>query len=422
MLRFFFLLAILTTASWGGQRLTLQEARDLALRSHPRIAVAQFQEAAAREAPVAVRSRMKPQGFAASTAALAEDTNTRLLAGGFNNPIIFSRWGMGVGVSQMVTDFGRTRSLAESAEKRAQAAGEAVRVTRAGILLRVTQSYYAALSAQAVRKVASETVKARSIVAERAATLAANKLRSELDATFARVDLQEARLLESNAANSERSALVDLANAIGMEAPGDFELVEEPAPAALPVDWEEAAKEALANRPEIRQARLDQDAAAAFARAEKALWFPTVNAMAATGVAPFHVERVQGHYNAGGITVDLPFLNGGLFGARRREAEARRNAAAASARDVANQVGRDVRLAYLNAANAYERLQLTAVLLSQARQSYDLSKARYDLGLSSIVEVSQAQLGLTRAEIAQATARFEYQSNLATLEYQKGAP
>jgi len=415
-------LVLAFSATWAGaERLTLKGAEEMALRSHPRLQSTRYQADAAKEVPTEVRARLKPQAFAASTGALAEDSNTRLLAGGFNNPIILSRWGVGVGMSQLVSDFGRTKHLAESAEKRAEAAGEAVRTTRAQILLSVHRSYFEALEAQAILRVASETVKARELLVNRATALAANKLKSELDVTFASVDLQEAKLLQSNAANAARSSIVQLSAALGLNAPGEFELVEEPLPEPLPADWEGLAKEALAQRPEIKQASLDEQAAAALVKSEKALLYPSINAVASTGVAPFHNQRLQGHWNAGGITVDLPFLNGGLFAARRREAEAKEKAASATVRDVANQVGRDVRLAYLNAVNAQERLQLSAVLIQQARQSFELAKARYDLGLSSIVEVSQSQLALTRAEIAQTRAKFEYQSARAMLTYQQGA-
>lgn len=417
----FWLLLAGGLSCWGAQRMTLKEAEEMALRSHPRLQAARYQADAAQEVPAEVRARLKPQAFATTTGALAEDSNTRILAGGLNNPLILSRWGAGLGMSQLLSDFGRTRHLAESAEKRAAAAGEAARTVRAQVMLNVHRAYFSALAAQAMLRVARETVQARELVVNRAQSLAENKLKSELDVTFARVDLQEARLLESDAINAARSEQVQFSTALGLAAPGDFELVEEPLPAPLPTDWEAAARDALAQRPEIKQAALEEQSAAAVARSERALLYPSINAVASTGVAPIHGQRLQGHWNAAGIVVELPFLNGGLFAARRREAEAKDKAATAAVRDVTNQVARDVRVAYLAAVNAYERLQLTAGLIAQARQSFELAKTRYDLGLSSIVEVSQAQLALTRAEIGQARARSEYQSARATLAYQQGA-
>jgi outer membrane protein len=49
-----------------------------------------------------------------------------------------------------------------------------------------------------------------------------------------------------------------------------------------------------------------------------------------------------------------------------------------------------------------------------------LAQRRYDLGLSSIVELSQAQLNLTSAQIASASAKYDYQSQRSLLAYQVG--
>lgn len=114
-------------------------------------------------------------------------------------------------------------------------------------------------------------------------------------------------------------------------------------------------------------------------------------------------------------------LNGGLFRARQTEVELRAKAARERLNDVANQVTRDVRVAYLNALTAFQRVGLTRQLLQQAQLSLDLAQGRYDLGLSSIVELSQAQLNLTSAQIANASARYDYQAQRVVVDYQAGA-
>jgi outer membrane protein len=64
---------------------------------------------------------------------------------------------------------------------------------------------------------------------------------------------------------------------------------------------------------------------------------------------------------------------------------------------------------------------LTDQLLQQAQLALDLAQGRYDLGLSSIVELSQAQLNLTSAQIASASARYDYQTQWTVVQYQTGA-
>ena len=90
-------------------------------------------------------------------------------------------------------------------------------------------------------------------------------------------------------------------------------------------------------------------------------------------------------------------------------------------KDLETRVTRDVEIALLDAQTAYQRLDLTNQLLAQSTDALDLAQQRYDLGLSSIVELTQAQLNKTEAEIAAATARYDYQARLAALRFQTGA-
>ena len=59
-------------------------------------------------------------------------------------------------------------------------------------------------------------------------------------------------------------------------------------------------------------------------------------------------------------------------------------------------------------------------MLNQANLAMDLATARYKIGLSSIVELTQAQLAQTEAEIDNTTARYVYQTALAEMRYQIG--
>jgi outer membrane protein len=79
-----------------------------------------------------------------------------------------------------------------------------------------------------------------------------------------------------------------------------------------------------------------------------------------------------------------------------------------------------VRNAWLSASTAFERVSVSEELLKQANLALDLAQTRYKLGLSSIVELSQAQLQQTQAAIGAANARTQYQFSLASLRYEIG--
>jgi len=87
-----------------------------------------------------------------------------------------------------------------------------------------------------------------------------------------------------------------------------------------------------------------------------------------------------------------------------------------------NRIVRDVRAAWLNANTAYNRLAVSQQCLQQANQALDLSQTRYKLGLGSMVELNQAQLQQTQAQIGNVQAGYDYRLALAALRYQTSAP
>jgi len=399
--------------------LTLAGARRLATDNNPQLGSARFSAAAAHQVPPQYRANLLPSmtGLAKGVGA---DSGTRLAAGGLNNPVVYSRLATGVAASQLISDFGRTRELMASSNLHAQAQDQTTEATRADILLTTSRAYFAVLRAQAVLTVAEQTVSARQLLADQVTALAANKLKSTLDVSFANVNLADARLLLAQARNDVASAKADLATALGVPRQTDFILDQEPTPDAPPASVDPLIQDAIGNRPELKSLRLEQNAAEEFAKAEHALNYPTVAAIASAGVVPAGDAAIARTYGAAGVNVSIPILNGGLFRARQSEAELKAQAASKNTDDLANRVIRDVRVAYLNAQTAFERIGLTDQLSQQAQLSLDLAQARYNLGLSSIIELSQAQLNLTSAQIAGASARFDYAAQNAVVEYQIG--
>jgi len=79
-------------------------------------------------------------------------------------------------------------------------------------------------------------------------------------------------------------------------------------------------------------------------------------------------------------------------------------------------------MAWLSANSSFERLSVTNQLLQQANETLNLADACYRHGLSSIIELSQAQLNMTQAEIAQTTAKYDYEAQLSLLNYATGNP
>jgi outer membrane protein len=407
------------TPAAASQSLTLQEAEKIALQNHPQVQAATYLASAAKAQVTEARSDYYPHAYGSVTGAIAEN-NSRVTAGALNNPIIFNRFADGVTVGQLVTDFGRTHELVKSANLHARAQEENVTTSRADILLQVDAAYINALKAQAVLQVAEETVKDRRLVSDQVTEMEKNKLKSGLDVSFANVDLAQAQLLLVQAQNDLQASYAELSAALGFADQKSYQLADQPTPPAPPSDLSPLIAEAMRNRPEIISQQLDLGSAQSYATAERDLWFPAISAVGTAGLTPYHDAALAPRYAAAGFNVNIPIFNGRQFNALHAEATAEANARQQFLRDLQDVVVRDVRKAWLNSMSGYQRLTLTQQLLDEANQALDLAQQRYRLGLSSIIELSQAQLNATQAQISQASAKYDYAAEMAALNFQVG--
>ena len=403
-------------------RLSLHEAEAIARKNNPRITVARLNALASQQISREASSALYPTLYAYLTAVAAHDGG-RISAGGLNNPILYDRAAGGLTLNQLITDFGQTSNLVASSRLRTQADDERALATTDEILLAVDQSFYNALGTQALTKVAQQAVSARQSVADQVHALADSKLRSELDASFADVDLAEANLLLLDAENNQKAALASLSTVLGYPDQQDFELVDESTPLEPPPsDVERLIAEALSRRPELAALDLDTQAAERYSIAEQDLLLPSVRVLGAVGGAPYRNEAVSPWYGGVGVNIEIPLFNGFLFNARAKEADLRAEASRQRLLEFKNAVARDVRTSWLDLGAAYARLDVARRLLDHANRALDLARSRYELGLSSIVELSQAQLYQTRAEISSTEARYRYRAAEANLRYQLGGP
>jgi outer membrane protein len=402
----------------GATTLSLKQAEALAVQNNPQISVARLTALASQQVTREVRSNLWPTATANLTG-VDSRSGSRITAGGLNNPIIYPRAAAGVQVNQLITDFGHTTNLTASADFAAKAENQNAIATKEQILLAVDQAFYAALQAHAVLTVAQQTVNARQDLTDRVNALFQSKLKSQLDLSFAIVNLAQAKLLLLDAQNGENAARAMLAAVLGYSGMQNFELVEDATAMTAPTaNVDELISEALAMRPEMLalgyQIRSDKK----FQSAQFDLFLPTVQAIGVVGDTPVRDPALSNWYGAVGVNIGIPIFNGFLFDAKYKEARLRTQATQDRVLDLRNRIARDVRTSWLNANTAYERLSVTQQLLEQSNLALDLAKTRYDLGLSSIVELSQAQLQQTQAQISNAQAGYDYRLALAILQYQ----
>lgn len=406
----------------GGTPLTLAEAEAIALKNNPQITIGKLRWLVARQNVRETRSALLPTAFLSLTGVDAYP-GSRISAGALNNPLVLTRAAGGATVNQLVTDFGRTTNLLSSSQYGEKAEQQNAAATRDDIILAVDQAFYNSLETKTLVTVAEQTVRARQALVDKIQALTTAKLKSDVDLSFANVGLARAQLLLLESRNNYEAALAGLSALLGYEDEQNFQLTEENVtPTAPPQAVTSLIETALKQRPEIQALQFQVDSAQKFASAEHDLKRPTVSALGVVGGAPVRPDSLTSWYGVVGVNVNIPVFNGFLFDARAKSADLQTEVQRRQLANMRDNIARDVRTAWEDEQRAFERLSLTKQMLQQANLALDLSQARYNLGLASIVELTQAELQKTQADIEDTDARYRYRVSQIVLAYSMAAP
>jgi len=409
-------------AASAARALTLAQAEALALKNNPQITIGKLRALVARQFVRESRSALLPNAYLSVTG-VDSNPGSRLAAGFLNNPILYPRAAAGATVGQLITDFGRSTSLLSSSEYQAKAEDQNSAATTAQIILAADQAFYNVLDTKALVVVAQQTVDSRQLFVDKIKALTDAKLKSDLDLSFARVDLERGKLLLLEARNNYQTSLAVLSAILGYSDEQDFQLFEEQAAIAAPSpDVSPLIQQALSQRPEVLALQDEVAAAQKFSSAEHDLLRPTVTALGVVGEAPVRDNHIPNWYGAVGVNINIPVFSGFLFNARAKAADLQTDVNRQKLLDLRNNIARDVRTSWQDTNRAYERLSVTQQLRDEASLALDLAQSRYNLGLGSIVEFSQAELQKTEADIADTDAKYQYRLTQIVLAYTMAAP
>ncbi len=406
--------------------ITRSDAERMALKNNPRITASQLLALAAGQVTRETRSAALPQLTGYLTGEEAEDGSRIGSGAGLASSRLYSHFGVGGTLSQLITDFGHTRFLVATNKLQQQAQNQTTLATQQDVLLATDQAFYRLLDAQSLLDVAKATVSARGDVQNLTSALTKSALKSDLDLNVASADLSQSQLLELDAENSVASASAMLAALLATPPDTLYKAVEDPTQAAPPPP-ETSSTAAItaaaeAERPDLKSLKLNAESFQKLAKAQALQHLPNITAVGAGGITPAAPASifVPDWYAAGGVNLTLPAFTGFRITAQTQEARLRAKATEQQAHELSDNIGRDVRVAILNAQTAFRRIGVADEFRHQTEQALALAQTRYKLGLSSIVELSQAQLQSTQAAVAAVNARYDYLLALRTLDYARG--
>jgi outer membrane protein len=394
----------------------------LVLENHPLIKASDYETRAAEEDIAATRSDYYPQVSGNAIRAFA-DKNTRLAAtGGLNNPRVIDRGSAGIGVSQLITDFERTDALVEASQSAFEAKRQRAELSRAAVILGVTRAYYDALRAQALVKVARDTLKTRQTLLNQVTSLRDVQMKSDLDLSIAKQSMDDANLLMLKAQNNRSDAMAELSEALGYSEARPFTLADDNKASPPEGSLASLLGMALSTNPELAALQSDYEAAQKEANAADAEFYPTVSAVGFAGGTPIRRadQPINRTYAAGGINLSVPIFTGGRLTADADKAKAKASATQMRVEIKRNILIRDIHTVFDSVETAYKNIAVSEQMQRNAGKSLELTQARYDIGKSSIVDLNQAQLAETQAAVAETSVTYEYLIQHALLEYAIG--
>ncbi|MBI4593992.1 MAG: TolC family protein [Candidatus Rokubacteria bacterium] len=402
----------------AGRLLTLDEAVAIALEKQPQIQARLFDYAAARYRVDQALAPLFPQLTGTVSATKSQNS---VFVGAAASPISTMRefnetFLAQAALSQLLFDFGKNLAATEAARKLSTVALEDVELQRQLISLSVKEAYTNILFAQRLIRVSQQALERAQLNLKSAQGFFEVGTRPKSDVARAEVDVANAKLDLIRARNAERLARVALNTAMGIDVDTPTEVQDNLVYEVVTLDREQIRAEALRQRPEYRQSKLRAEAAEAQEKQAFRNFFPDI-----TGSGTYGGVRTELAENWT-VTLSLSWslYDGGGRIARYREAQANLEGAQARVKATELDVVRDVEQAQLTVLEGAERIQAAQAAVASAQENFRLAQGRFDAGVGTILEVTDAQLALTQAQNTEAQALTDYRIALYRLDRSRG--
>jgi outer membrane protein len=341
--------------------------------------------------------------------------------GPLNRPDALNNFQSQLTVDQTIYDAGLTRSQIHTAELSRGVAEENDRRAHMGLIARAAGAYYQSVLSAELLKVAHEAVRSAEADLTRAEAVRKAGMSTDADVLSMRVHLAAMREQEIRRSYGAQVARAALNEALGLPLDTEHTLTtplttfggDQPLP-------EDSSRKAAGQRPEVREAQLSSSLAEAQAGAARAALFPQVSMRGA-----FEADRQRFADRGGanwflGVSVHWNLFNGNSDKARIREAAQALRGARAYERQIAAQVGLEVRSAYAELKSARERITVAGASAAEAEESLRITRNRYQAGLTTVTDLLQKETASLDARTRQLAAVFDQRLAAVALAMAEG--
>jgi len=322
----------------------------------------------------------------------------------------------GVTLSQKIFDFGKTSASTEAARRLAEVAQETVELQRQALTFEVKRQFILINFAQRLIRVQEQSLERADLNLRSARGFFEVGTRPKSDVARAEVDVANARVDLIRARNAERVARVALNTAMGIQADAPTQVQDILFYQQVQLDPRQLQLQALSQRPEYKQVRLLVSQAEAQLRRAQRDFLPDVTGRGTYGGVRSDLNEVWEI----GVNLSWNLFDGGNMIAQVREKKSLVDSARSQVKVTELNIGQEVEQAYLVVNEAQERIAATQTAVASAQENFRLAQGRFDAGVGTILELTDAQLFLTQAQNTEAQALADYRVALAALERATG--
>lgn len=318
-------------------------------------------------------------------------------------------------LKQTIYDFGRTSGAVEAARGNREAADNAFTVTRQDLTLRVRVAFYLVLALEKQVVAVRENVKAREDIFRQAQEFFNQGIRARVDVARAEANYFAANTNLIRAESNREIARVELANAMGIASLGERTPVQTSLALLSLPERVSSRQHALRNRAELQQFAALKSAASGNLKSAKSSYLPILSAVASIGYADRDFPP-SGDVWGVGLNLTVPLFSGFSSVEQVHEATAAINSIEARQNNLKLQISKEVESAWFGGNDAAARMVSTQKEVEAATESKLLAEGRYQEGIGSIIEVTDAQSQTLDAQTANIQAMFDYYTALARLD------
>src|SRR6266550_2225852 len=398
-----------TSPSPTGKLLTIEDAVRIGLDNHPRIKAA-GERIGSQAAilgqqmgayyPTISSTRFYRTGTAGST--------------GVVNPFAADAYSSQLNFNFTLYNFGKREGNVQAARETLDATKQDYETTNQDIILAIKQAYYVYLGAQAIVNVRKDTVRNRDLLVKQAQGFYQVGTRARIDVARAEANLYTAQADLIAAENAVKIAWVTLRNAMGSPRLPEQPVAEDSPEITFSMNLAGARDVAFDARSELKSFDAQRRASDQLIATARRGHLPDIIFDASYGrthksgdtafpeTFPLKpVWQVQ-------LSLVIPIFDG--FRTTNRVEETLHNYynIKAQEEDRRQQIALEVEQSYLRVVETQERINATESAAKAAKENVDLARGRYEVGVGSIIEVTDAESIYTDAQTTYIRTIYDY--------------